>query len=55
MSLENNCVEESCVLVLLYICIFKNQEFTKAYIQEGMKLPIKRREDGKNPKSGYRI
>lgn len=55
MSLENNCAEESCVHVLLYICIYKNQEFAKAYIQEGMKLPIKRREDDKNSKSGYRI
>lgn len=34
MGLENNGLEESCVHVLLCICIYKNQAFAKAYIQE---------------------
>ena len=34
MGLENNCTEETSVHVLLYICIYKNQEFVKAYIEE---------------------
>lgn len=55
MGLENNCLEESCVPVLLYICIYKNQAFATAYIKKDMKLPIKRREDGKNSKTGYKI
>ena len=55
MGLENNCIEESCMHVLLYICIYKNQEFAKAYIQEGIwNHPIKRK-DGKDSKTGYRI
>ena len=42
--------------VSLHICICKNQEFAKDDVQEGVwNHPIKRKEDGKDSRTGYRI